>query len=114
MPETFLLIYTAKKRSEVAPGVGKETDMFTMGPTLGSFAFLKDIQDLDIGKLEKTYQSILNKERKIQEFAKTQIKEYVGEILKKRAEANQQAVEKTDSAGAPADGKTVSDDSKKS
>ena len=29
--ETLLLTHMAKKRSEVAPGVGKETDMFTGG-----------------------------------------------------------------------------------
>jgi hypothetical protein len=93
MPETLLLIYTAKKRSEVAPGVGKETDMFTMGPNLGTFAFLKDIPDLDIGILEKTYQSIIKKERQIQEGAKKQTKEYVTELLKKRTAVAQQTAE---------------------
>lgn len=37
IPETILLVYSAKKRAEIAPGVGKETDMFTVGPELGFF-----------------------------------------------------------------------------
>lgn len=35
-PATALLTFSAKKRAEVAPGVGKETDMWGMGPQLGS------------------------------------------------------------------------------
>lgn len=31
LPETLLLTYAAKKRAEVAPGVGSGTDMFTTG-----------------------------------------------------------------------------------
>jgi hypothetical protein len=38
LPETFLLTYAAKRRAEVAPGVGIGTDMFTIGPEPGSFA----------------------------------------------------------------------------
>ena len=33
--EAMLLTFAAKKRSEVAPGVGSETDMFTIGPMPG-------------------------------------------------------------------------------
>jgi len=50
-PETVLLTYSAKKRAEVAPGVGSDTDMFAIGAALGSYftfgdhviAGLKDI-----------------------------------------------------------------------
>ena len=104
LPETLLLVYTAKKCSEVAPGVGKETDMFTMGPNLGSFALFKDIPDFDMGKLESAYQNIVKKEKKIQQVAKTQIKNYVEEMFKKRATANQQAVEKPVAENPPSGG----------
>jgi hypothetical protein len=113
LSDTLLLVYTAKKCSEVAPGVGKGTDMFTIGPNLGTFILLKDIPDLDIGKLEKTYQGIVKKELQIQEVAKTQIKEYVEEMLKKRVAATQHAVETTDAGTAVAGGTTVPDDPKK-
>ena len=33
--ETLLLVYSAKKRAEIAPGVGTVTDMFTGGANLG-------------------------------------------------------------------------------
>ena len=111
--ETLLLAYQAKKCSEVAPGVGRETDMFTMGPLVGTFTLLKDIPDLDVGKLEATYQSIVKKERKIQEVAKKQIKEYVDEMLKKRVAAIQQPVKKPSEENPPAGGGTVSDNPKK-
>ena len=35
-PETLLLVYSAKRRAEVAPGVGKHTDMFIIWPKLGT------------------------------------------------------------------------------
>ena len=34
-PEMLYLAYAAKRRAEVAPGIGKETDIFTVGPDLG-------------------------------------------------------------------------------
>src|SRR3989442_8365671 len=37
--ETLLLTYTAKRRAEVAPGVGLATDMFTVGPLLGNHVY---------------------------------------------------------------------------
>ncbi len=40
MPETLLLSYSAKKRAEVAPGVGEGTDMFFIGPALGSYTLV--------------------------------------------------------------------------
>ncbi|MBM3290380.1 MAG: hypothetical protein FJY92_09535, partial [Candidatus Hydrogenedentes bacterium] len=35
--ETLYLVYLAKKRAEIAPGVGEATDMFMIGPLLGSY-----------------------------------------------------------------------------
>jgi hypothetical protein len=39
--DTALLTYIAKKRSEIAPGGGEATDMFTAGPQLGSLVLLQ-------------------------------------------------------------------------
>jgi hypothetical protein len=35
LTETVMLVYTAKRRAEVAPGVGEATDMIVIGPRLG-------------------------------------------------------------------------------
>jgi len=51
--ETIFLTYAAKKRAEVAPGVGKTTDVVVLGPALNTF--LK-IEDRHVGALEKMYQ----------------------------------------------------------
>src|SRR6266446_8708177 len=40
--ETLLLTYSAKKDSEIAPGVGEETDLFMIGPAFGSTTILRD------------------------------------------------------------------------
>jgi len=37
LPEAIFLTLAAKKRAEFAPGVGKLTDMFSIGPLIGSF-----------------------------------------------------------------------------
>jgi hypothetical protein len=51
-PETLFLVYNAKKRAEVAPGVGSVTDMFMIGPALGSYTF---IDRNHINRLESIY-----------------------------------------------------------
>jgi len=33
----MMLVYLAKSRAEVAPGVGPDTDMFVIGPELGTY-----------------------------------------------------------------------------
>jgi hypothetical protein len=40
--DTMLLTYAAKKRAEVAPGVGKVTDMVVIGPGLGVMTKVED------------------------------------------------------------------------
>ena len=54
MSETLFLTYLAKKRSEVAPGVGKGTDMFIAGPRVGTAA---SIVHHVMAKLEAIYQT---------------------------------------------------------
>jgi hypothetical protein len=51
--ETLLLAYAAKKRAEVAPGVGRDTDMVVIGPSLG---FSLKVEDKHIAGLERIYQ----------------------------------------------------------
>jgi hypothetical protein len=40
--DTILVTYLAKKRAEIAPGVGKATDMFIIGPGVGSHTTVGD------------------------------------------------------------------------
>ncbi|MFZ2644301.1 MAG: hypothetical protein WA117_25145 [Verrucomicrobiia bacterium] len=42
VPDTILMVYSAKKRAEVAPGVGKATDMVWSGPRPQVFSILYD------------------------------------------------------------------------
>lgn len=69
MPDTLLLTYTAKKKSEVAPGVGKGTDIFAIGST-SAFAMLNNIPDLETEKLDKIYQQMNRTQNKAFESAK--------------------------------------------
>lgn len=39
-PKALLTIHQAKKKAEVSPGVGKATDLFVLGPNLGTFNML--------------------------------------------------------------------------
>lgn len=86
LPETLLLTYAAKKRAEVAPGVGIGTDMFTMGPNLGSyFAILPQvIQDVD-----KIYKRTRTRAKTSIEKANKEVNKYV-EQLSKAATAQEQ------------------------
>jgi hypothetical protein len=51
-PEALLSTYTAKKKGEVAPGVGQVTDMFIIGPTMGTYA---RVNDPLLGQLDAIY-----------------------------------------------------------
>ncbi|HEY1661592.1 MAG TPA: hypothetical protein VGI03_04175 [Verrucomicrobiae bacterium] len=86
--ETLLLTYSAKKHAEVAPGVGEDTDMFLIGPVLGSC--VPNVGEHVLEKLEKTYQT--NQKRKLQIDLRSQAElgKYIGETIKKSAAPNQQ------------------------
>ncbi|HEY2391883.1 MAG TPA: hypothetical protein VGK22_11980 [Candidatus Angelobacter sp.] len=94
-PETLLLTYAAKKRSEVAPGVGKETDMFIVGRKLGSYARI-DVSTLN--DLEKMYKARVAREKRASEKANKEVIAYVENFIK-RAPAEEQEVSPNDSGG---------------
>jgi hypothetical protein len=78
--ETLLLVFTAKKRAEVAPGVGQGTDMFIFGPQLGSYAPLPDIVIKD---LEKIYKKQQKYQQKAIDNAMLEVQRYVEELGKR-------------------------------
>lgn len=79
--ETLLLVYSAKKRAEVAPGVGTATDMFTIGPTVGRSIY--QLADHIMEKLHSTYQATENAMRQTQQASNKAIDDFVAEIIKK-------------------------------
>jgi len=85
-PETLLLTYLSKKRSEVAPGVGKGTDMFTIGPTFGSFAMLENIKDFDMKQIESIYDSVDEGQKKAFEEGMNKTKDYITKLFNERNE----------------------------
>lgn len=94
LPETLLLTYSAKKRSEISPGVGKETDMFMIGPGLGSHTILKSEV---MKKLDDEYQKVTKGENKILQNAKKEVTRYISEIMQSAAAKQDQAVSQPDS-----------------
>lgn len=88
--ETLLLTYMAKKRSEVAPGVGRGTDMFTIGPTAGSLAMLENIPDFDMNRIDSIYKKMEQEQAKRFQAAKEKTKDYIAAMFAARAKAQQQ------------------------
>jgi hypothetical protein len=62
--EAFWMIYTAKRKAEIAPGVGKATDLFCVTPgankTSPKFRFLNDI--IEKIELERIYDAFVKKQ----------------------------------------------------
>lgn len=77
LAETLLLIYSAKKRAEVAPGVGSGTDLFTAGPGLGT---VTPIAETVLLRVDAEYQKLRSGETAALEKAKTEMEEYVGQL----------------------------------
>lgn len=76
-PETLLLVYSAKKRAEVAPGVGEATDMFALGPRLGSYISVGDHVLVNLQQMyEKTQQDV----KALEAQANVLVNKYVEEI----------------------------------
>jgi hypothetical protein len=87
MPETFLLVYSAKKRAEIAPGVGKGTDLFSIGPPPGgTFTMLNNVPDLEIDKIQSVFARMDKRQKIAFDAAKGQVKSHIEEMFKRRAE----------------------------
>lgn len=94
--ETLLLAYAAKKRAEVAPGVGKDTDMVVIGPGLG---VSQKVEDRHIAGLEKIYQKSRTATGKATKSALNETKEFVEKVRKEYADAE---AKKEPASAAPA------------
>jgi 20S proteasome alpha/beta subunit len=87
-PQTLLLAYAAKRRAEVAPGVGEATDMFMIGPTLGSYF---DIGEHVLGELKTIYSQTRTRAQRSQKIANERIGKYVEELGKAAPVTEQRA-----------------------
>ena len=98
--DTALLAYIAKRRSEVAPGVGEATDMFTAGPGLGTLSVLPEAT---VAAFEKIYLNIREKEEQIRDAARQEANDFVAKAsaeAAERAEGQQQSAVEGDLAPA--------------
>jgi hypothetical protein len=79
--EAILLTYIAKKRSEVAPGVGTQTDMFFIGA--GGYRNLTNDQ---VDALDSIYNDVKDAQDKAVLRGKTAVQKYIEELLRKEEE----------------------------
>jgi 20S proteasome alpha/beta subunit len=107
LPETLFLTYYAKKKAEVAPGVGKGTDMVMVGPTLTTLTALGGHV---LEKLENEYQKVIIAENNAFSEARGEMAKYVEE-LNRQAEATATIAADTQTAPGTADGKAPSEGS---
>ena len=77
----LLSVHNAKKRSEVAPGVGDNTDMILIQESGNILIKEKIISDLN-----EIYKDIIKEERDIQLSAKIKVDSYIKNILEKNYE----------------------------
>lgn len=104
--QTLSLTYSAKKRAQVAPGVGEATDMFMVGPSLGSYIL---IGDHVLAKLDEMYNETRAKEQEIAKNAEERAIEYIAEISR-AAPPQEQAIEEDTRGNTSANEESISDD----
>jgi hypothetical protein len=76
--KALLNLYAAKKRAEVAPGVGVETDNFIITPSLGSHG---EIRDEIAAAVAKAYERLTKQQARVQQRTETSLQGYINEIL---------------------------------
>lgn len=90
-PQTMFLVFSAKKRAEVAPGVGKEgTDMFAVGPALGTYSAIPDEM---ITSFDKIYKENQKQIEKLGQKADKQVLAYMEKLAAEQAIQPQQKSE---------------------
>jgi 20S proteasome alpha/beta subunit len=80
-PETIILVYSAKKRSEVAPGVGQETDLYLLGPGLGKY-YIPQKGDVLCNKLEDIFKKAQRRIKEANIKANKEISGFMKESMK--------------------------------
>ena len=79
-------IFWAKKRAEIAPGVGTDTDMFALGPTLGSLTIVREDVVYDLNRIYKRcVKGLENHNKKTNKL----VEEYLKKLSTKQAPQQQ-------------------------
>jgi hypothetical protein len=95
LAETLMLIYSAKRDAEIAPGVGKDTDFWAIGPYVGQWVEIsKEIKE----KLEEEYKKIKAAQSSARAIANAEVTTYVDSISKTPAEEQSKSPTKEGSA----------------
>lgn len=84
LPETLLTVYAAKRRAETAPGVGSESNMFIIGPQLGSYVELREDVMAALERIWRTAQRAMRTGRR---KARTGVNAYLQALAVQAAEA---------------------------
>jgi hypothetical protein len=84
--DTIWNVFFAKKRAEVAPGVGFSTDMIIMGPNLGFSTF---VHETHTDQFLSMYWDVLAAETAARQSASTRANTYVKEITQRNQAAPQ-------------------------
>lgn len=80
-PKVLWTIYQAKKKAEVSPGVGSETDMFVIGPQLGSYVKFDPIPNFNLLKdLDKIYRKNKKRVNRLDKDTEHKIKDYIDKL----------------------------------
>ena len=88
---TLLIAHQAKRKAEVAPGVGKGTDMFLIGPQLGTFNWVK--KDW-IAELDRIYSAGVKRVENSAKKSEAEVSEFIEEQAKKMKSEKQVAEKK--------------------
>lgn len=76
-PETFVVTHAAKRRSEIAPGVGSATDLYMVGPRPGTFDSIKPEV---LQKLDAEYEKLRDSEDTLLKSAISTVDSYVASL----------------------------------
>lgn len=82
----LLTVYAAKKRAEVAPGVGSETDNFVITPRKGGYSELRD--EFWAGA-RKFYEAMIKQQARSLQKAEDSLHEYISAVIGKTATEQQ-------------------------
>jgi hypothetical protein len=102
LSDTLLLTYAAKRRAEIAPGVGQETDLFVVGPAVGTLSI---VHQGIVDRLEQAYGALVQSEASALWVARTEIAAFVDELasptpVKQEAEGDYLAADGEEGADA--------------
>jgi hypothetical protein len=81
--ESILISYSAKKRAESAPGVGKMTDMILIGPLKGQNS---KMLDSELERLDKIYGKSQEPTKRAFKTATKRLEKLIQEIISERSE----------------------------